>query len=217
MQQRTIPQLFETSVQQFSNNIMMLEKNGTTYRGTTYREIRDAVYETACGLLSIGIKKGDRIALIAEGRNDWVISELAILYVGAINVPLSVKVNELSELKFRLAHSRCRMVIVSGSQAGKVQQLKNDLPDLEKIIHLDPQEHESDDEVSMRRVRELGKMYFEINAATFHQTWHSLNENDPANICYTSGTTADPKGIILTHRNYTANVEQATALLLFPA
>ena len=51
---------------------------------------------------------------------------------------------------------------------------------------------------------------------SFSHQWQSLSENDPANICYTSGTTADPKGIVLTHRNYTANVEQASALLPIP-
>ena len=88
--------------------------------------------------MSAGISKGDRIALIAEGRNDWGISELGILYTGALNVPISVKLNEPSELKFRLAHSGCRMAIVSGTQAPKIRKLKNDFPDLESIIMLDP-------------------------------------------------------------------------------
>ena len=119
MTPRTIPQLFETSVQKYGANILLWEKRGEKYEGTTYRETRDMVYEFAAGLLGIGIHKGDRIALIAEGRNDWVISELGILYAGAINVPLSVKLNEHSELKFRLAHSGCRMAIVSATQAPK--------------------------------------------------------------------------------------------------
>ncbi|MGA7159998.1 MAG: AMP-binding protein [Bacteroidota bacterium] len=216
MTQKTIPQLFETSVEKYGNNILLWEKRGEKYEGTTYGEIHNRAYQFAAGLLSIGIKKEDRIALIAEGRNDWLISELGILYTGAINVPLSVKLNERSELKFRLAHSGCRMAIVSASQAPKIQQLKNDLPDLEKIILLDPAEKYCEDEMPLQQLYETGKKYLAENPISFRRSWQSLGENDPATICYTSGTTADPKGVILTHRNYTANVEQSSALLPIP-
>ena len=208
--------MFETSVEKYSENVLMWEKKTDTYTGTTYREIREAVHAVAAGLLSLGIERGDRIALIAEGRNDWVVSELGILFVGAVNVPISVKVNEPAELKFRLAHSGCRMAIVSGTQAAKVQQLRKDLPDLEKIIMLDPCEKYAEDEISFRQISEEGKKFLADHPVALRDRWQSLNENDPANICYTSGTTADPKGIIISHRNYTANVEQASALLPIP-
>ncbi len=216
MTQRTIPQLFETSVEQYGNNILLWEKREEKYEGTTYRACRDMVYQFAAGLLGVGIQKGDRVALIAEGRNDWVISELGILYAGAVNVPLSVKLNEQSELKFRLAHSGCRMAIVSSTQAYKVQQLKNNLPDLEKIILLDPAEQYGEDEIPLQQLYETGKKYLTENSTSLLHSWQSVHEDDPANICYTSGTTADPKGVILTHRNYTANSEQASAVLQMP-
>ena len=214
--QRTIPRLFETSVEKFRTNILLWEKKDDVYRGMTYIQTRSHVHDFAAGLLSFGVKKGDRIALIAEGRNDWVISELGILYTGAVNVPLSVKLNEQSELKFRLAHSGCRMAIVSATQACKIKQLKSDLPDLEKIILLDQAEKYDDDEIPLEELYETGQRYLHGDADSFRIAWESLLESDPANICYTSGTTADPKGIILTHRNYTSNVEQASGLLKIP-
>ena len=67
-----------------------------------------------------------------------------------------------------------------------------------------------------QEVFKIGEDYLTDNEEYFNKTWQSIKEDDNANICYTSGTTADPKGIILTHRNYTANVEQATALLPIP-
>jgi len=215
MIQRTLPQLFEDSIAKFPNNILMWEKKGDTYKGTTYREIQTLVYQCAAGLLHLGINKGDRLALISEGRNDWVVSELGILYTGAINVPLSVKIDELSELKFRLAHSGCRAVIVSGAQAQKVRAIKNDLPELTKIILLDG-EPQAEEEATFQNLLDAGKKYLVENKNSVEMRWKSILENDPANICYTSGTTADPKGIILTHRNYTANVEQSSALLPIP-
>ena len=104
---KTIPQMFEESVREFGNNVMMLEKRNSEYVTSTYHEIRTMVHQFAAGLIALGVKKGDRIGLIAEGRNDWIVSELGILYTGAINVPLSVKIEELPELEFRLAHSGC--------------------------------------------------------------------------------------------------------------
>ncbi len=150
------------------------EKKST--EGTTYRETRDLVREFAAGLLGIGVQKEDRVALIAEGRNDWVISELGILYAGAINVPLSVKLNEQSELKFRLAHSGCRMAIVSATQALKVQQLKNDLPDLERIILLDPAEKYHEDEIPLWQLLETGKRYLTEHPDSLRQSWQSIRE-----------------------------------------
>ncbi len=216
MQPRTIPYLFEESVRKYPANILMWEKKGDQYAGITYEDIRDSVYQFAAGLLHLGIRKGDRLALIAEGRNAWVISELGIFYAGAINVPLSVKLNELSEIKFRLAHSGCRMVIVSAGQLGKIRDIEADLPELEKIIVLDPQNSYREDEIPFKKVLNWGTEYLKNNRSVFEQSWQSVEEKDPANICYTSGTTADPKGVILTHRNYIANVEQASSLLHIP-
>ena len=211
--QRTIPRLFEESVARFPNNVLMKEKRDADFKGETYREIHQRVLECAAALMEMGIQKGDRLALISEGRNDWVVMELAILYAGAVNVPLSVKIDELNDLRFRLAHSGCKMVIVSGTQLPKVRQLKKDLPELECIIVLDSEVKCEEDEESLEAVLLVGKRYLKYHKAEVEQRWKSVSEADPANICYTSGTTADPKGIILTHRNYTANVEQATALL----
>lgn len=207
---RTIPRLFEDSVQKFSQKIMMWEKKTDAYKGTTYREIQESVHAFAAGLIGLGVEKGDRLGLISEGRNDWVIAELGVLFTGAINVPLSVKLEERSDLKFRLAHSGCRMVIVSGNQKHKVMKMRADLPDLEKIILLDVQETLAEDEIAFSELMERGKEYLRRHTSDFEKRWQSIQENDPATISYTSGTTADPKGVTLTHRNYTANVKQCS-------
>jgi long-chain acyl-CoA synthetase len=208
--------MFETSAARYAANIMMWEKKEDRYRGTTYAESRTLVRNFAAGLLRMGVERGDRIALVAEGRNDWVVSELGILYAGAVNVPLSVKIDELSELKFRLAHSGCSMVIVSKTQLTKIRQVKNDLPRLETIIVLDSDAELQADEILFASIQEKGADYLKAYEKEFTDRLQSIRESDPANICYTSGTTADPKGIILTHRNYTANTEQASGVLIVP-
>ena len=210
---RTLPWLFERSADRFANLTMLLEKRGGAYEGVTYARFRERVHRFAAGLLSLGLEKGDRVALISEGRNDWVMAELGILYCGAVNVPISVKIDELDDLKFRLLHAGCRMAIVSPSQAEKVRAVRNDLPDLALTVVLDAVEPFVADEMPAAEVLRRGDTFLHEGREVFDARWRSVAEGDYANICYTSGTTADPKGILLTHRNYTANVEQGVAVI----
>lgn len=211
--QRTLPRLFEDSVARFPDNVLMWEKRDDKYEPTTYTEMQTLVHRFGAGLQSLGLEKGDRVALISEGRNDWVMSELGILFCGAVDVPISVKLDELNDLKFRLAHSGCRMAIVSQGQAPKIRQIKNDLPELRTTIVLDSLKSFEMDEISASSVLKKGTEFLVKSGAAFEARWQSVRESDYANICYTSGTTADPKGIILTHRNYTANIEQSMGLV----
>ncbi|MCP5064852.1 MAG: AMP-binding protein [Ignavibacteriae bacterium] len=211
----TMPMLFEESVKKYPSNILVMEKQNGKYVGTTYKEMQTLIHNFAGGLLKLGFQKGDRVALISEGRNDWVMSELGIVFIGAINVPISVKIEELNDLKFRLAHSGCKYIIVSKRQLEKIRKIEIDLPELDKIIVLDEIEIKSN-EITRNKVLELGEEYLRTNKEIFTNIWQSLSNDDYANICYTSGTTADPKGIILTHRNYTANIEQANAVIPVP-
>ena len=165
------------------------------------------------GLVALGLQKGDRVGLIAEGRNAWIISELGILYAGGINVPLSIKLESGNELKFRLAHSGCKMIIVSRGQASKVEEIRDQLPDLEKIIYLDSNENAGPNDITYEQVLAMGKEFLSSNASEFEAVYKTIQPDDVANISYTSGTTADPKGIMLTHLNYAANVTQSATLL----
>ena len=216
MAERTLPRLFEDSVKAYPGNVLIWEKSGERYGPTTYAEMRGLVHKFAAGLMSLGLGKGDRAALISEGRRDWIVSELGILFAGAVNVPISVKVDELGDLKFRLAHSGCRLAIVSRSQAEKVRQVRKDLPELAMTVILDELDAYAVDEVPATEVLRRGEEFLKTQQKEFEAVYESLKESDYANICYTSGTTADPKGIILTHRNYTANIEQSRALVDCP-
>ncbi len=213
---KTINEFFENYAFKYVDNPMMFEHNGEAYVSSTYRQIRERVHKFAAGLLSMGIKKGDRVSLISEGRNDWVVSELGILYCGAINVPLSVKLQDSTDLIFRINHSGSRFLIISSQQARKLPAIRAQLKTVEKVIFLDPLEKCAGDEIYIEDVIKKGENYLSGKASKFEETWKSIHPDDIANICYTSGTTADPKGIMLSHRNYTANVEQALSLITIP-
>ncbi len=209
---KTIIELFETAVANYPDNVYLWEKSNGKYRGTTYINTRTKVLNLAAGLIDIGFKKGERAALIADGRNDWIISELGILYAGGINVPLSIRL-EINELEFRLKHSGTKIIFVSRLQASKVEEIRNNLPDLEKVVFIDGKENPGPNDIIYSELIEKGKASREKNSETYDAVWKSIQPNDVANISYTSGTTADPKGIMLSHLNYAANVVQSNGLL----
>lgn len=194
----------------------MWEKRDGAFQSTSYSEMKELVYQFAAGMMTIGVTKGDRLALLAEGRTWWVVAEMGMFHLGAIDVPLSIQLNEPADLTFRLKHSGVRMVVSSASQAKKIDAIKKDLPDLEKIILMDPKESYGKDEIYMGDLMEEGKKLLEKDFDSFKKVYESVSPDDIANICYTSGTTADPKGIMLSQRNYTSNTEQATSAISVP-
>lgn len=211
----SIPQFFEKNADRYSNNALIWEKQNGIYEKKTYREIRELVHQFASGLLVHGVGKGDKVALLSEGRTEWLVSELAVLYTGATCVPLSVKLEESAELIFRLKHSECRMAIASGRHVDKIRRITKDLPQLKNTILLDPPSVTTK-ELVFHSILEDGKAFLKKGLEAFEKTWKNVLPDDYANISYTSGTTADPKGILLSHRNYTANVEQAVGLMDIP-
>ncbi len=213
---KTLVHFFEENVDRFKDNPYMWEKRNGEYCSTSYGEMREQVYQFAAGLMNLGIKKGDRITLMAEGRTQWVVAEMSMFYLSAIDVPISIQLNEPADLTFRIKHSQSRMVITSASQLRKIDAIKKELPDLEKVILMDPKEKYEKDELFMGDLMEDGKKILEKDSEAFKKRYESVSPHDVANICYTSGTTADPKGIMLSQRNYTANTEQALSILTVP-
>lgn len=207
---KTIVDVFENSVRNYANNTFLMEKVGSEWQNTTYKQVQDLVYRIGAGFQAIGVKKGDNMALLSEGRNLWVASELAMFYAGAINVPLSIKLEESNDLLFRLQHGDAKFIVVSGNQLKKIRKIVDQLPLLQKVIVLDAQAEYQEKELFVEDLMRLGDEFLKSHTMEeFLSVGQSIQNDDLATITYTSGTTADPKGVSLSHRNYTANVEQS--------
>ncbi len=209
----TIIDLFENSVARFGDEPFMYEKLSAKFEPTSFNQLRDIVYDFGAGLCVAGIAPKDNVALLSEGRNLWIAAELALLYAGAVSVPLSVKLEESNDLLFRLRHAACSTIIVSGQQLNKIRVIRDQLPDLKRIVLLDPVADKQEGEVYYQELVEQGKVWLKAHKEEFLKIGQSIQNNDLATITYTSGTTADPKGVCLTHRNYTANVDQSLGLI----
>ncbi len=212
----TIIDFVEKYTRQYARNVFLREKPADKWTETTFEQTRLQAYDMAAGLLALGLEKGDKVALLSEGRNMWVIGELGILYAGGVNVPLSVKLEEGSDLVFRINHSESRFVMVSGTQLPKIRRIAADLKTVEKVIVFDEMPEYRSNEIPVSEVISMGRKFASEHSGALEARYKSIGPDDYANISYTSGTTADPKGILLTHRNYTANVEQGHSVISIP-
>ena len=212
---KTIIDLFEASVEKYGGKSFLLEKRHHKFEPTTYAETKELALEVGAGLASVGIRPGDKVAILAEGSNAWIISELGLFYAGAVSVPLSVKLEESNDLLFRLRHAEVKAIFVSKYQFPKIRRIRAELPRIEHVIVLGHIPLESG-ETAYGTLRRLGRDYLSKHKEEFLKIGQAIRNEDYATITYTSGTTADPKGVVLTHRNYTANVEQSLSRISIP-
>ena len=211
----TIIDFVEKYVAKYSKNPFLWEKNLDTnvWEPTSYEETLKEAKRIAAGLMALGVQKGEKVSYLSEGRNMWVIGELGVLYAGAVNVPLSIKLEESNDLVFRVKHSDSKYIITSKFQLPKIRKILPECPMVEKVILFDAVDDMQENEMHIDTIMEMGDKFLAENEELFIQRYKSIEADDYANISYTSGTTADPKGILLTHRNYTANVEQAHSVI----
>ena len=211
----TIIDFVEKYVAKYSENPFLWEKNLDTnqWEPTSYAETLRQAKRIAAGLMALGVEKGDKISYLCEGRNMWVIGELGVLFAGAVNVPLSIKLEEANDLVFRVKHSDSKYVITSKFQLPKIRKILPECPMVEKVIIFDEVADKQENELYIDEIIEMGDKFLAENEDKLVERYRSIGPDDYANISYTSGTTADPKGILLTHRNYTANVEQAHSVI----
>ena len=213
---KTIIDLFEHSVERYGAKTFLLEKHRGTFEPTTYAQTRELALETGAGLAALGIRPKQTVSILSEGCNDWIVSELGLLYAGAVSVPLSIKLEESNDLLFRLRHAEVRAIFVSKYQLPKIRRIREQLPDLEHVIVFGHIALEAG-ETALGTLRRLGREHLAAHREAFLSIGRAIRNDDYATITYTSGTTADPKGVVLTHRNYTANVEQSLSCIDIPS
>ena len=213
----TIIDYVEKYTRQFADHVYLREKVNGKWLEITQEQTRNEAYRIGAGLISLGVKKGDKIALLSESRAMWILAEIGALYAAAIDVPLSVNLGEGKDLVFRINHSESRYIFVSGNHLPRIRAILDQCPDVEKVIVFDDTAFDFDKlgpkEIRMSEIQKMGDEFLKAHRDEFEARFKSIGPDDVANISYTSGTTADPKGIMLTHRNYTANVAQGSSVI----
>lgn len=210
----TVPRLYHHLTEEYSketNNFVLKHKVAGKYVGITYDQLKEETDSFAFGLASLGIRKDDKIAIIAENRPEWVYSDMAILSLGAIDVPLYPSLTAES-IEFILNNSESKAIIVSTKfQLNKVMKFRDKCKSLKFIILLNEKDFDSNnkDLMTFKKVQELGKDYKHEHPTLLKDNLDKIKPDEVCTIIYTSGTTGEPKGVVLTHHNILSNVQAA--------
>jgi len=166
----------------------------------------ERVKNVALGLASLGVRPGDRIALLSENRPEWSISDLAILSLGAINVPIYTT-QALDQVDYILSDSGARAIFISNRRLHKHVKPVLDKRPLEHLILFEEDVAEDVDHgFALATLEQKGRELDQGRPGAFDAYLHAVRAEDLATIIYTSGTTGEPKGVMLTHNNFMSNV-----------
>ncbi len=174
----------------------------------TAAEFADRVRSVALGLAALGIRPGDRIALLSENRPEWSIADLAILSLGAINVPIYTT-QAVEQIGYILADSGARAIFISNRKLYRhARAALVDRKHVETLIFFDPEAAEDlDRAITLQSVEAKGHEQARHRPDTFDAHLNAVRPDDIATIIYTSGTTGEPKGVMLTHNSFMSNVQ----------
>lgn len=209
----TLADIFQESVSRYPDMPALLGKTKGVYEAVTYQDMALRVRRMARGLLSLGVRKRDRVALLSENRIEWAISDMAIIHIGAVNVAVFPNI-PASQAEYILSDSGSNIIIVSDrNQLKKALEIQNRLNDL-RIIAMESVPESEYDITSLDSLERLGDTSPSLDTE-FESRWKNMQPEDWASIIYTSGTTGDPKGVILTHGNFVFNIEAGKNILHF--
>lgn len=198
----TIHQTILEIAQKYPNKIALYYKKGGSYVGITYKELRRQIFNFSSALLGLGIERGDRVAILSSNRPEWVVSDLSIMSIGAVVVPVHVTLSP-KLIQHILIDSGSRVLIVNNQfQLNKVLLIEKDVPCLKKIIYMDI----DNPDVPITKPLIFWEDCMKIGKKQGLTPKIEPHHNDIATIVYTSGTTDNPKGVMLSHYNILSNV-----------
>ena len=200
--------IFQNRVQKFGDKPLVKFKNkAEVWEEISWNKLNEMVRDLAFFLLNRGIQPGDKVALFSPNRYEWWIADLAIISVGAVNVPIYAT-NSSEECRYVIDNSDAKMCFVGTKEhMDKILQAKEKLPNLGDVILFDDLDKPAGGVINLKDAFKEGKAY--KNKDEFEKRLKAINFEDVATIIYTSGTTGNPKGVMLTHKNFVSNVNQA--------
>ncbi|HEU4834042.1 MAG TPA: long-chain fatty acid--CoA ligase [Pyrinomonadaceae bacterium] len=198
----SVPGLILEAVLRHNKQDALNHRSEGKWHNITAATFVDRVKNVALGLSSLGVRPGDRIALLSENRPEWSIADLAILSLGAINVPIYTT-QALEQIDYILSDSGARAIFISTHRLYKHALPVLSKRALEHVIFFEPDVAEG---IALDQLEQNGRALAEQRPGAFEAYLQAVRSEDLATIIYTSGTTGEPKGVMLTHNNFTSNV-----------
>jgi long-chain acyl-CoA synthetase len=210
-QPRHLGALFFQRVAQLGQQTFIKLQRGDRLEEISWKDFGAKVQETILGLHALGLRSGERVAIIGENSVEWLCADMATLAAGLPNVVISPRLSPSMILRL-LAHSGTRAVFVEDETGvGRILNLKGQLPSLAHIVVFERAESELPHTLSFEKLLSLGRAAPE---ATLYRVIESVHEDDLATIMYTSGSTGEPKGVMKTQRNILSNIASGGEIAL---
>jgi long-chain acyl-CoA synthetase len=207
-------QLFFDAVSKYNRPDALQVKTGGAYRPISHTEVAERVRHAARGLSSLGVRRGERVAILAENRPEWAVADFACLTAGLADVPIYPTL-PAEQVAYILKDSGVVAIFVSNkAQAEKIREVRSQLPALKTVIGFDAIPGLTN--ISITELEKRGAVGENRESiTTYREDALAVKPDDLATIIYTSGTTGEPKGVMLSHDNIYSNVAVARTAIPF--
>lgn len=203
MEYRNLAELHRRQCERLGSRVAIRVKRYGLYHDVSWHDYHADTLACAAALVQAGIEPGERVGVLAENRLEWLVADMGLLAAGAVNVPPHAPLSP-RQIHFQLADAEVRWLFVSTlQQLEKVRQVRHELPDLRGIVLFD--RTRTEDAQPWESFLQVGRRVLPSLRAELRRRENLLGPNDLATIMYTSGTTGNPKGVMLTHRNLLSN------------
>jgi long-chain acyl-CoA synthetase len=214
----TVIEMFCNLTGKFSHDnrpILMYKVEGQ-YKNISYGDLRNTVEQFACGLATLGVQRGDHIALISENRPEWVVADMGMMMIGAVNVSIYPTLTP-KQIEFILNDAGVKYAVVSNTlQLSKVLKVADDISSLKNIVIISNRGVQEDRRVtSYAHLLSDGTEFGKVHPGFLETEMRKTAPEDLLTIIYTSGTTGNPKGVMLTHKNLVSNMKSSASCIPF--
>jgi len=199
-----LPEILLQLKNRYQKSDVLLYKKAGKFLSISANNLYTIIEQIAAGLLSMGIRKNDKVAIISENRPEWAFADMAIMSIGAVTVPVFPDFSA-SQICYILNDSESKIVFVSCKEAAPKVAKITKKTHLRTIFSFDL--NPPSGILLLELLINEGKLYIENEQFSLYENIKSVKNDDLATIVYTSGTTGDPKGVMLTHRNILSNIE----------